>query len=441
MVANYRCNEMKEEAYNNVKPVIEKLKLASTQSVMEKFGEKCEQIVSGACNVFREAAKQYNKDVFEKVLAELKELIHGNLYLCFDAQLSKIRQHTYDKVTTEIKKLQTKPLEEVADQLNAILKALLSTNIESYTSKAQSLLIEASGWDEAVALHTTNLKQQLDTLAQGCKDKLLTEVSRRATKAHEDKIKEVLHSTLSDMNDNLAVTLKDTYVEQVETFNENLHDILKRGFGMARDEVFEFLGQSEKMAHEYCLSELKIVFRQSANQNLFRKFNDTFKKDEAGKRRDWREMEEGKIKEIWDDSKKKIEVVMEQFKRIYFPTGLTKMDQSLSDDEADAHNQSTPSMEDLIRQNQQEMPVTDQFRRSRTSISISSIRVLPDEDITRVKEKLLEEIDFAFDEAIRAHVSCRFDWLILNLCFARVEKHFRYFCAYLALGCPCMVRL
>lgn len=158
MVANYRCNEMKEEAYNNVKPVIEKLKLASTQSVMEKFGEKCEQIVSGACNVFREAAKQYNKDVFEKVLAELKELIHGNLYLCFDAQLSKIRQHTYDKVTTEIKKLQTKPLEEVADQLNAILKALLSTNIESYTSKAQSLLIEASGWDEAVALHTTNLK-------------------------------------------------------------------------------------------------------------------------------------------------------------------------------------------------------------------------------------------------------------------------------------------
>jgi len=36
-----------------------------------------------------------------------------------------IRSYTYDKVVSEIKKLQTKPLEEVADQLNAILKALV----------------------------------------------------------------------------------------------------------------------------------------------------------------------------------------------------------------------------------------------------------------------------------------------------------------------------
>jgi len=56
---------------------------------------------------------------------------------------------------------------------------------------------------------------------------------------------------------------------------------------------------------------------------LLRKFNDHFKKDEAGQRRDWRETEEVKIKEIWDDSKMKIEVVMDQFKRIYFPTGIT----------------------------------------------------------------------------------------------------------------------
>jgi len=59
---------------------------------------------------------------------------------------------------------------------------------------------------------------------------------------------------------------------------------------------------------------------------LLRKFNEYFKKDETGKRRDWRETEEGKIKEIWDDSKNKIEVIMEQFKRIQFPSGITKME-------------------------------------------------------------------------------------------------------------------
>ena len=175
---------------------------------------------------------------------------------------------------------------------------------------------------------------------------------------------------------------------------------------MRKEEVFDFLCQSEKTAHEYCISELKIVFRQSANQNLLRKFNDHFKKDETGKRRDWRETEEGKIKEIWDESKNKIEVIMEQFKRIHFPSGITKID-SVEDDDFDDLSPSfeTPTMEDLIKQTADTMPQTDQFRRSKKTISISSIRVLPEEDITRVREKLLEEIDFAFEEAVRAHVS------------------------------------
>ena len=59
-------------------------------------------------------------------------------------------------------------------------------------------------------------------MAQSCKDKLLQEVSQRATKAHEDKIKEVLNNAVIEMEDNMAAQVKDSYVEQVETYNENL---------------------------------------------------------------------------------------------------------------------------------------------------------------------------------------------------------------------------
>jgi len=51
----------------------------------------------------------------------------------------------------------------------------------------------------------------------------------------------------------------------VETYNENLQDILKRGFGMSSDEVYDFLSKSERSAHEYCIKELKSVFQQNAN--------------------------------------------------------------------------------------------------------------------------------------------------------------------------------
>ena len=137
----------------------------------------------------------------------------------------------------------------------------------------------------------------------------------------------MLHESVSKLNENLAGDIKDSYSEQIEMFNADLVDVLRDGFAMSRDEVFDFLQKSEKTAYDYALSELKVVFRQNANQNLIRKFNEYFKKDENGKRRDWRSIEEEKIKEVWDSSKLKVEALMEQFKLIFFPQNVTKIDE------------------------------------------------------------------------------------------------------------------
>ncbi len=74
----------------------------------------------------------------------------------------------------------------------------------------------------------------------------------------------------------------------------------------------------------------------------------------------------------------------------------------------DFESQATVTMEDLMEKD----PADDanqgfggNLRRSRTSISISSIRILTEEEVSRVKTKFHEEIDQVFVEAIRAHVS------------------------------------
>ena len=61
---------------------------------------------------------------------------------------------------------------------------------------------------------------------------------------------------------------------------------------MTRDQVLEFLCEKENEAYEFAVQELKLIFRQSVNTNLIRKFNDEFKKDEDGGRRDWRKIKE-----------------------------------------------------------------------------------------------------------------------------------------------------
>jgi len=91
MVANYRCNEMKDEAVAKVKAQIEELKRQSDRQIIENFGESCASVVQDACNFYQEVAKQYNPEVFQKILQELKEHLLSSLYHCFDSQLKLLR--------------------------------------------------------------------------------------------------------------------------------------------------------------------------------------------------------------------------------------------------------------------------------------------------------------------------------------------------------------
>ena len=65
----------------------------------------------------------------------------------------------------DIRKLEQKSLDEVADQLAKILTALIDGNMQSYSRKVNALIIDGSGWDQKVALSSTELESQLSTLA------------------------------------------------------------------------------------------------------------------------------------------------------------------------------------------------------------------------------------------------------------------------------------
>ena len=72
-------------------------------------------------------------------------------------------------------------------------------------------------------------------------------------------------------------------------------------------------------------------------------------------------------------------------------------------------------MEDLIKNAAEADPAPEGgFRRSRSSISISSIRILTEEEVNKVKAKFEEETEFAYEEALRAHVSLSHQFLKLS---------------------------
>lgn len=110
--------------------------------------------------------------------------------------------------------------------------------------------------------------------------------------AHKDFIKSKLHENLPQLQEGLAGRLKDGYAEQIETFNKEIFQVLSKGFELSDEEIYNLLNESEKESYQFTVGEIKIIFRASTNTNLVRKFNDDFKKDEKGQRREWKDIQE-----------------------------------------------------------------------------------------------------------------------------------------------------
>ena len=85
MVANFRCNEIKEESIKHVESDISELEADCAKSVFEGFGGQAANILSKASYMYKEASKQYNKESRDKILNELEDQITQRLYQCFDS--------------------------------------------------------------------------------------------------------------------------------------------------------------------------------------------------------------------------------------------------------------------------------------------------------------------------------------------------------------------
>lgn len=72
MVANFRCNEIKQDAINLVTKAINQLRIKCEGGVVLSFGPDCQAILGEARGHFEENANQYKGTVYKKVALELQ---------------------------------------------------------------------------------------------------------------------------------------------------------------------------------------------------------------------------------------------------------------------------------------------------------------------------------------------------------------------------------
>ena len=110
------------------------------------------------------------------------------------------------------------------------------------------------------------------------------------------------------------------YMEEFKDLSVSCERVLQDGFHCSEQETIDFLKTLESTLHQFTVDFIRRLFRD-INTNLLRKFNKLFKKDETGKNREWRDIEEGKIRDLWSKTRADMSSIINDFAYIKLSRG------------------------------------------------------------------------------------------------------------------------
>jgi len=165
---------------------------------------------------------------------------------------------------------------------------------------------------------------------------------------------------------------------------------------MSVDETYSFLTKNESNIFSFTNSEIKIIFKQM-NGSLLSKFNESFKKDSAGKIRDWREVEEDQIKELYEQSKESIVELLDEFSRIELTKGITNRDALVTPGADGDANETADFTEHALKR------VDSLGLKKSNTLSFAGNRVISEETLNQVRQKFLSDAEFVYEEALLKH--------------------------------------
>ena len=376
MVANLRCNELKEEAIEKVKADVQALQQEASERKLNDFSARCRNILKTTSSHYEEFAHQYDQKVFKKIREELLTTVLSNLFISFDSQLKMIRHEIFEKFDKEIRKLSIK--EQVNENFYQATERLFEEYTSQYKRESSGLVIENAGWSSQVTIHEADVTQQLRSLINNAREKEIDKLQVLTQTAAKNNIEEIINTPIYELNPTFWEEIRVPYLNELRDIASNSEEVLKVGFKASWQEVEDFIQTLESSIHSQTVEIVKRLFRD-INTNLLRKFNKLFKKDENGKNREWRQIEEGTIREMHTKFKSQMEEVIGEFKYMKLPKAALS---------------STPAPGELSQ-----TPMSGIQR----SMTIQYARLLSEQDINRVRDKFNEDAEFVLEEAIRKH--------------------------------------
>mmetsp|Transcript_696 Transcript_696/g.853 ORF Transcript_696/g.853 Transcript_696/m.853 type:complete len:214 (+) Transcript_696:887-1528(+) len=199
MVAEYRCNQIKEEALDQVKTDIIDLKAECSKSLTEDFQHKCKAIVKSSLNYFEEQASQYKSKVYDKIKNEVAEYIFNQLFMSFDLQLKLLTTHCTKSFSGELRRICKKGV--VNDKFYRESSEIYDRIMSEYKVKSANLIIDGTGWGDRVVQHLDDLVTFMDNERDTMRNKEIDKLQSLTTKATFETIEEIVNDPIYNLDD------------------------------------------------------------------------------------------------------------------------------------------------------------------------------------------------------------------------------------------------
>ena len=133
-MANYRCNEIKEEAYRLVEGKLQTLLGQSSEQEITDLRNQVVSILSEAITHYTSVAGQYNKEVQGSNKLDLENKIKDKLFLSFNNQFEVIKKLIVESFKVKIAEIESRPIEGIVTTLEDILTALFTDHMGRFDS-------------------------------------------------------------------------------------------------------------------------------------------------------------------------------------------------------------------------------------------------------------------------------------------------------------------
>lgn len=306
MLAIYRCNEIKEEAYNTVRKELVDFKNKSATSRISKFSELVLGMYNKCINYYDSIARNYLQKVYEETRNSLHlNLIH-ELYIAFTNQINRILPVAL--------KFFSKDLESELQKGSNFFQTVTQVKAE-HLEKLKKNIAEIrvfDDWEISISEFEEQFDNAIDAAKKSCLEKLSKEI--------EESLKLQIDEILSERLDG------DIDVNFWLNFNQEYCTLIYNKLFAFKNTLFEYY-KLDNIVIENCLKELEINIRKAVTRNIEKKTKelsnfalDHFKKifhyDNNKLPRKWDRLQENEIDEIYSKSIKQTEILFVLFSQI-----------------------------------------------------------------------------------------------------------------------------